>query len=308
MIHFIHLTTKCTLGLVRPFIVDTLSRVKQSISGAVMHKFVVVTGGASGLGKALAIKWAQSGANVCIADINEELGNSCVDEINATGGSAFFHPCDVTKVKQIQALKSELVARWSQVDLVINNAGVATADRLEDEAISQWQWVFEINLFALVKVSQIFTPLFKSQGHGYFVNVASQAGITPIPYMSSYNTSKAAVVSLSETMRLELADDNIGVSVLCPGFFKTNLGSSLRTKLSGMKTMLDRVFEKAEITAEQVAEQTYNAVSKEAFYIVTHKEGKKIFQLKQLLPMRWYLNMVLKQTANLRKRISADDQ
>jgi len=271
-----------------------------------MHQFVVVTGGASGLGKALAVKWAQLGANVCIADINEELGNNCVNEINAKGGKAIFVTCDVTKIKQIQTLKDELLSRWSQVDLVINNAGVASAARLEDEAISQWQWVFEINVFSLVKVSQIFTPLFKSQGRGYFINVASQAGITPIPYMSSYNASKAAVVSLSETMRLELADDNIGVSVLCPGFFKTNLGKSLRTKLSAMKMMLERVFEKAEITAEQVADQTFDAVAKQDFYIVTHNEGRKIFRLKQFLPMRWYLAMVLKQTKNLRNKVGRD--
>ena len=271
-----------------------------------MHQYVLVTGGASGLGKALAVKWAKTGAHVCIADINEAQGQATVDEIVTNGGNAFFYPCDVTKIKQIVALKEELLSRWSKVDLVINNAGVASADKLEEEAISQWQWVFDINLFALVKVSQIFTPVFKAQKSGYFLNVASQAGITPIPFMSSYNASKAAVVSLSETMRLELADDNIGVSVLCPGFFKTNLGLSLRTKLNGMKTMLDRVFDNAPITAEQVAEQTFNAVNKHAFYIITHKEGRKVFNLKQFLPMTWYLNMVLKQTAKLRKRVKAD--
>ncbi|NMP30337.1 SDR family oxidoreductase [Thalassotalea sp. M1531] len=271
-----------------------------------MQKYIIVTGGASGLGLALAKRWAKAGAFVCIADINDEAANIALSELQTINNECFYQHCDVTKLKDIQQLKQTALDKWPQVDMIVNNAGVATADRIEDESISQWQWVLEINLLAAVKVSQVFTPLFKLQQQGYFLNVASQAGITPIPYMASYNASKAAMVSLSETLRLELADDNICVSVLCPGFFKTNLGDSLKTKLTNMKSMLGRVFESAEITSEQVAEQAYQAVTKRKFMILTHSEGKKVFRFKQWLPIHWYLAMVLKQTAKLRARVGKE--
>lgn len=271
-----------------------------------MHKYVVVTGGASGLGLAIAKKWGLAGAKICLADINESAAEQALAELKALNIDGQYIHCDVTKVKDIQQLKSTLLTLWPQVDLVVNNAGVASADKLEQESISQWQWVLEINLLSIVKMNQVFIPLFKQQGQGYFINVASQAGLTPIPFMASYNASKAAVVSLSETMHLELADDNIGVSVLCPGFFKTNLGDSLKTKLASMAKMLSKVFDKAQITSEQVANQTFEAVATNRFLILTHPEGKKIFRLKQWLSMSWYLKMVLKQTANLRKRVAND--
>ncbi|MFD2165280.1 SDR family oxidoreductase [Thalassotalea euphylliae] len=276
------------------------------------HNYVIVTGGASGLGKALAERWAKAGASVCIADINDTAGQALVASLNELNGSNssthFYANCDVTKVKSIQHLKEVAIAKWGRIDLVVNNAGVATADKLEDEPLSQWQWVFDINLFAMVRVSQEFTTVFKKQGRGHFLNVASQAGITPIPYMASYNASKAALVSLSETMRLELADFNIGVSVLCPGFFKTNLGMSLKTKSGAMRKMLDRVFEKAELTADEVADISFERVSRNDFMIVTHPAGQKAYRLKRFLPTNWYLNSVLKQTTKLRQRVSADEQ
>ena len=159
----------------------------------------------------------------------------------------------------------------------------------------------EINLFGIVNMCQQFVPIFKQQGIGSIVNVASQAGLTPIPFMSSYNASKAAVVSLSETLRLELADDNINVSVLCPGFFKTNLGSSLRTQLPTMEKLLGKLFDKSPINAAQVADIAYQGESKKQFLLLTHQQGKRLYQLKRLLPLHWYFKLVLKQTHRLRQ-------
>ncbi|ABI72061.1 SDR family oxidoreductase [Shewanella frigidimarina] len=262
---------------------------------------VVVTGAASGLGKALALKWASQHAEVCVADINKPAGEQVCQEIQALGGKAFFVPCDITNTDSITALVQVLNERWQHIDVLINNAGVASADKIEVEPILQWRWVMEINLFGIVNMCQQFVPIFKQQGVGSIVNVASQAGLTPIPFMSSYNASKAAVVSLSETLRIELADDNINVSVLCPGFFKTNLGSSLRTQLPTMEKLLGKLFDKSPINATQVADIAYQGESKKQFLLLTHQQGKRLYQLKRLLPLHWYFKLVLKQTHRLRQ-------
>lgn len=265
------------------------------------QQHVLITGGASGLGKALALKWASQHAEVCVVDINQHAGEQVCQEINALGGKAFFVPCDITNTDSITALMKNVQSRWQHIDLLVNNAGVATADKIETEPMLQWRWVMEINVFGMVNMCQQFVPFFKQQGYGSILNVASQAGLTPIPFMSSYNASKAAVVSLSETLRLELADDNINVSVLCPGFFKTNLGSSLRTQLPTMEKLLGKLFDKSPINAAQVADIAYQGETNKQFMLLTHQQGKRLYWLKRLLPLSWYFKLVLKQTLRLRQ-------
>ena len=239
---------------------------------------LLITGGATGLGKSMALAWAKnqkSEVNICVADINQNRGDATVAELQAMGAQAFYHHCDITKQEDIEQLRTAINAKWQGIDIVINNAGVASGGSLQGESIEQWQWILDINLLGMVRVSQTFLADFKAQGHGYFINIASQAGLTPIPFMSSYNAVKAAVVSLSETMKLELAHDNIDVSVVCPSFFKTNLDESMRTSEPAMKKMMDRAFDKSDISAEQVATRIYQAAQKRRFLILTHKLGKQ---------------------------------
>jgi short-subunit dehydrogenase len=153
----------------------------------------------------------------------------------------------------------------------------------------------------MVRVSQAFMPLMRSQRSGYFINIASQAGLTPIPYMGSYNAVKAAVVSFSETMKLELAPDGIDVSVVCPSFFKTNLDESMRSTNPAAHKMIDRFFAKADMTREDVAESIYQQVQQKRFLILTHKLGKRVYWLKKLLPSQRYINKMLAQTKNMKQ-------
>ena len=186
---------------------------------------VLVTGGASGLGKAIALRYASAGANVCICDINAEAASEVLEQLAALGSDAFFLTCDITQQDQIDALKQSVLEKWTHLDVLVNNAGVATAGGLAFEDIEQWQWVLDINLLGLVRMTRAFAPeMAKQKGSSQtptIINIASQAGITPVPMMASYNASKAAVVSFSETMHLELARDGIQVSVACPSFFNT---------------------------------------------------------------------------------------
>ena len=264
---------------------------------------IVITGGATGLGQALAIKWAEKhpGIEVCIADVNTARANETLELLKGLGAKAFYVHCDITSDDDVRALVHRIEARWQGIDCVFNNAGVATGGSLLDETLEQWQWVFDINMLGMVRVSRALVPLMRQQGHGYFVNIASQAGLTPIPYMGSYNAVKAAVVGFSETMKLELAPDNINVSVVCPSFFKTNLDESMRSSNPAAHKMINRFFSKADITKEDVAESIYQQVQHKRFLILTHKLGKRAYWLKKFLPNQRYINSMLGQTKSMKR-------
>lgn len=254
------------------------------------------------MGRALAERWAQEGALICIVDVNDARGEETVNELKKSASEVLYYHCDITNQQEIEQVRDNLINEWDGVDIVVNNAGVATGGALQDESLEQWQWVFDINLFGAVRFTQVFTPVFQKQGHGYFLNVASQAGVTPMPLMGSYCAVKAALVSFSESMRLELIDDNIGVSVLCPAFFKTNLSESMRSGNPAMKAVVNKLLERSSITAKDVADKAFKAVQAGKFMIQTHSEGKQVFRLKRLLPQKWYLRMMARQTKKFRSK------
>lgn len=267
-----------------------------------MSFHVLVTGGASGLGKALALRYAKAGAEVCISDINPEAAAEVIGEIEDLQGQAFFIPCDITQQQDVDQLKERLAEKWQHLDVLVNNAGVATAGSLEFEDIEQWQWVMNINLLGLVRMTKsllsLIRPVAGSTRVPRIVNIASQAGITPIPMMASYNASKAAVVSFSETMHLELARDGIHVSVACPSFFNTNLDKSLRSQQPGADKLVKKMLTRSDINADQVADIIFRGSEKQQFMIITHKQGKTAHRLKRLLPTKRYLNMIKQKTRN----------
>ncbi len=265
-----------------------------------MQKRVVVTGGASGLGRALALRWAKAGADVVIADINAERGKEVLAELNNLGRQAWYFHCDIRSDDDVQALTERVGNIWPSIDLLINNAGVATAGSLVEEDIEQWAWVLDINVLGAVRMTRAMLPLLKAQQGGYLLNVASQAGITAAPVMASYNASKAAIVSFSETMRLELIDANIGVSVLCPGFFKTNLDESVRSPNPAMKGVVTRLLDKAQVNADDVANCAFDGVQAGRFMLLSHKEGAKAYRIKRWFP-QYYFKMMADHTKRLRK-------
>lgn len=264
-----------------------------------MTQRVFISGGASGLGRALALRWAQTGAKVCIGDLNEVRGAEAVAEIEAAGGEGYYLHCDVTSETDLATACQAMVARWGGVDLVVCNAGVASGGTLQDETLAQWQWVIDINLLGVVRTCKAFVDQFVAQGSGYFLNVASQAGLTPMGKMGSYNATKCAVVGFTETIRFELASDNIGASVLCPAFFRTNLGESLRTDDPRMHGFLEKMFANAKLTAADVADKAYRGVQKRQLLIQTHPEGIRAYRVK-----RWFPNLFLKQAMTFYRRMS----
>jgi NAD(P)-dependent dehydrogenase (short-subunit alcohol dehydrogenase family) len=266
---------------------------------------VFITGGASGLGRAIALRFAQAGWRVCIADVNDARGAETLQALAPLTPHAHYLRCDVTREEELLAVAGWLESHWGGVDVVVNNAGVAQAGAIEDVALSDWQWILDINLLGVVRGCKVFTPLFKRQRHGHFVNVASMAGLLDVPMMSSYNATKAAVVSLSETLQNELADDNIGVSLVCPSFFKTNLTDSLRTTDPGLRTAMGKLLDRSPITAEDIAEQIFQAVERREFYVLPHREGRQAWWMKRILPRGLYSSFMRKSTRRMRGNAGA---
>lgn len=264
-----------------------------------MKTRIFVTGGASGLGREIALRWAREGARVCIGDLNAERGLAVVKEIEAAGGTGLFLTCDVTKTSDLQAVADRLLRDWGGVDVVVNNAGVATAGLLESETIAQWEWILSINLLGVVRGCQVFAPVFRAQGQGQFVNIASMAGLVHPAGMGSYNAAKAAVVAFSETLRLELAHEHIGVTVVCPSFFKTNLAESLRSADPHAAGAMERLFRKARITAAEIADKIYAGVQRQDFLVLPHSDDRKAHFVKRFLPLSVYLSIMGKRTQKM---------
>jgi len=249
------------------------------------EKRIFITGGASGLGKAIALKYAKQGYKVCIGDLNEERGLAVVEELSALGAQAHYLHCDITKLKDLEKAKQAITDLWGGVDVVVNNAGVAgTAGPIEDVSMADWDWVININLLGVARGCKVFTRLFKQQGSGYFINIASAAGLMNAPQMSSYNASKAGVISISETLKFELEKFNIGVSVVCPAFFKTNLTESMKATQAGVTKRIAKVMEYSKVSADDVANDTFNCQQQGKFWVLSHKPERKLWLLKRYVP------------------------
>jgi NAD(P)-dependent dehydrogenase (short-subunit alcohol dehydrogenase family) len=185
----------------------------------------VVTGGASGIGKALATACAAAGMRVVVADVEETaLGATC-EELSVEGFRT-----DVTDPASVAALAAFVVERFGQCDLVFNNAGVGGNGRIVEQTLNDWNWVIDVNLKGVVHVLHEFLPILLANPNGaHLVNTASIAGLAAV-VSAPYTATKYAVVGISESLRDELADTTVGVSVLCPGLVRTNIVRSERNR------------------------------------------------------------------------------
>lgn len=262
-------------------------------------KRVFITGGASGLGQALAIRHAKAGHRVCIADLDEARCRDTLSALRSAGDTeGFAIACDVRKESDLQAAADRLVREWGGVDVVYNNAGVAQAGAIGDVSLDDWQWIVDINLLGVVRGCKVFTPILRRQGGGHFVNVSSMAGLIHLPFMSAYNATKAAVVAISESLAIELESDGIGVSVVCPAFFRTNLHTTMRTSDPRFEESTAHLVGRAKRGAEEIAELVFEAVAKKELHILTHPEGRAAWMMKRLTPFAAYRRLMSK-SANL---------
>jgi NAD(P)-dependent dehydrogenase (short-subunit alcohol dehydrogenase family) len=252
-------------------------------------KRVVITGAGSGIGKALALEFAVMNWSVAVAEINRERAQETVVQINKIGGRGLDIPCDVTKPDDLVKVANVVQKEWGGVDILINNAGVAAGGSFEKIPLDKWEWILAINQKSIIYGCRAFIPMFKECKSGYIVNVASNAGIASLPLMASYNMTKAAVISMSETLRNELSPFNIGVSVVCPTFINTNLLVDPSAMDERTQKLLGTFFGNTAVTSEKVARHIVQSIKKNRLYVITQKDGKFMWRMK-----RWYPELYFK--------------
>jgi len=257
---------------------------KRNISG----KTAVITGAASGIGRALALELAKEGCTMLLADINEQrLAQTCETVLQA-GGKAEMFLCDVSRLDDVMRMADHCFDEWGRVDILINNAGVASIGFMGDIPIKDWEWIVSINFWGVVYGCHAFVPRMKKQGSGYIVNVASAAGILSSAEMSPYNATKAAVIAISETLKSELAPYDIGVTVLCPTYVKTNLLDKMRFTDEFQRYCSTTGMDNARWTPEKFAGLVIDAVKKEKMYVVPQAAAKMFWWSKRISPAAFF--------------------
>jgi NAD(P)-dependent dehydrogenase (short-subunit alcohol dehydrogenase family) len=192
-------------------------------------KTAFVTGGAQGIGFAIAEALAKRGANIMLADINEAGLIQAKENLSKLNTQVEYCLCDVANADAVQAGADKTIERFGKVHYVVNNAGVALGGAVGETPLNDWRWIVDINLMGVVYGCEIFTPLIKSHGEGgHIVNTASMAGHVSLGGMGPYHATKFAVVGYSECIRQELAPYKIGVSALCPGWVQTEIHLSTK--------------------------------------------------------------------------------
>ncbi len=181
----------------------------------------IITGGASGIGRALAIELAKRGSEVILADIQTDLANEVTSLIKDNGGKARAAHIDVSDQSGIESLLKETVKRTGRIDFMFNNAGIGIAGPINYHTIDDWNRIIDVNLKGIVNGTNAAYKIMAEQGFGHIVNTASMAGLVPIPLLISYSATKHGVVGLSKSLRAESSDSGIRVSLLCPGVINT---------------------------------------------------------------------------------------
>lgn len=195
-------------------------------------RVAVVTGGAGGIGKAVAVALAAESMKVVVADIEQPPLDATVAELEAAGGVALGVVCDVSDWESVDALRARCEEAFGPADVVMNNAGVAGGGSISMVDLKAWEWTLAVNLWGVIHGVKAFLPAMIERGRGHVVNTASIAGHLTSTGMGAYNTSKHAVVGFSETLQQEMleGDTGVGVTCLCPGFVATNIINSERNR------------------------------------------------------------------------------
>ena len=240
----------------------------------------VVTGGASGIGRALALLFARESANVVVADLDEAGMAETVAAVSQAGRRGLAVKTDVSRLADVQALANRAFGEFGAVHVVCNNAGVALWGGLESVTHKDWEWAMGVNLWGVIHGVEAFVPrMVAGKRPGHVVNTASMAGLIASQGLGIYNTTKYAVVGLSETLQKDLRGYDIGVSVLCPMGVHTQIRQSDRNRPADLRNApTERDGRAVELIGrylppEHVAERVLRAIYANRLYVITHEEG-----------------------------------
>jgi NAD(P)-dependent dehydrogenase (short-subunit alcohol dehydrogenase family) len=263
-----------------------------ALDTAKQRKTGLITGAASGLGRAIAVRLARDGWSLCLADVNDTASEETLRLVRQAGGDGFVEHLDVRSIEEWRALHERLQARWPQLDLLVNNAGVAGSGRVGEYSIENWHWIVDINLWNGINGCHTFVEWLKSNPRGaHIINTCSLAAIASAPTMAAYNVTKAGMLALSETLYSELMPYNVGVTALCPSVFRTNLLDQSRWCQPEERRLFEKGFAETKMTAEHVAEAAIRAMQRKQLYVMEPFEARFNWYLKRLSPS-WFLRKV----------------
>lgn len=246
-------------------------------------KRAFITGAGSGLGLTFAEFLALDGWILAITDVNSERLQAAAESLIKTGATVQTFNFDVANYDEFSSAIETFVNAHGGIDIGINNAGIGCGGYFHDVEIETFKKVIQTNLMGVVNGCHLMVPVMKKQHSGHLLNIASAAAFASAPQMSAYNTSKAGVVALSETLRGELLDDNVLVSVLMPTYIQTKIGiDALGAEYAN--TLAKRLVEESGLTTEEVVTETFKAMSKEELYIVLPAKARLLWRYKRLLP------------------------
>lgn len=255
-------------------------------------RHVVITGAGSGLGRELALVYARRGDRVAVIDIDGKRADTVCAELNALGVGHSAHALDVSDAQAWIELRRKLQQRFEHIDVLINNAGIASSGDFIDTSVDEWQRVMTINTTSVHLGCHTLLPLMIGRRGGMVINTASFAGLANAPDTGVYGVAKAAVVAYSEILRGQLYAHGLHVAVVCPSFFQTNLLESFTQGHDRMKKAATKLMEQSAISAQDVAEFTVREAEKGVFLLLPHKETVKMWRAKRWLP-EWYFKRML---------------
>ena len=246
-------------------------------------KVAIVTGGASGIGRAVCQELGKFGATMVVADINLEGAEEVSKAISGNGGSATAAELDVRDAEAIQKLVDETVAEHGRLDYMFNNAGINIAGEVRDLLPEHWKRVLDINMMGVVHGTRIAYSVMVKQGFGHIVNTASLCGIMPVPLEAPYATAKHAVVGLSTSLRPEGAALGVKVSVFCPGVIQTPLLEKTVAVNSTMDDILS-ISPLGIMDLNDAIQALLQGVARNQGMIVCPKDSKMSWRLYRLVP------------------------
>jgi len=257
-------------------------------------KVAVVTGAASGIGRALATAFVDVGMKVVLADVETAALEAAADELRVSGADVFAVTADVAQAADVDRIGTAAMDVFGALHVACNNAGVSGGGLSWEIDLETWRWILDVDLWGVIHGVHTFTPLIIASGGGHIVNTASMAGLTSNPGMGPYNVAKHGVVTLSETLSVELqmTHPEVGVSVLCPGWVRTRINESERNRpdqvdaveveevdagLLAMKEMVSTWIAEG-LQPAHVASLVIDAMRANRFYVLTHPEWQGMIQ------------------------------
>lgn len=247
-------------------------------------RVAVVTGAASGIGRATSLALAERGCALAVADIDEDGLAETAEMVEKMGRKVSSHRVDVADKERMRAFADEVATQHGKINVVVNNAGVAVQSTLEDHDLDDFEWLMGINFWGVVYGSKFFLPHLLNEGEGHIVNISSLFGLIGVPTQSAYCSSKFAVRGFSESLYAELQGTGVGVTSVHPGGIKTNIVASARTMDESEREEMIEQFDRFGSPPEKVANGIVRAIERRQLRLLVTPESHVGDWMKRVMP------------------------